>query len=97
MDRVNGLCQPSIYVYNDVYGSNRGFFSWKIFLGELLKPVGGKFSLHCNFEVFKLNISLPSFYRQCLVAWSELNAKEPTSVHGVNCKSSYLEQQVSLC
>ena len=33
---------------------------WKMFLGELLKPVGGKFLLHCNFEVSKLNISLPA-------------------------------------
>ena len=40
----------------------------KMFLGELLKPIGGKFLLHCNFEVSKLNISLPAFYRQCLVA-----------------------------
>ena len=35
----------------------------------------------CNFEVSKLNISLPAFYRQCLAAWSELNAREPSSVH----------------
>ena len=56
---------------------------WKMFLGELLKPIGGKFLLHCNFEVSKLNISLPAFYRQCLVAWSELNAREPSSVHEI--------------
>ena len=55
-----------------------------MFLGELLKPIGGKFLLHCNFEVSKLNISLPAFYRQCLVvAWSELNAREPSSVHEI--------------
>ena len=54
-----------------------------MFLGELLKPVGGKFLLHCNFEVSKLNISLPAFYRQCLVARSELNAREPSSVHEI--------------
>ena len=47
---------------------------WKMFLGELLKPIGGKFLLHCNFEVSELNISLPAFYGQCLDAWSELNA-----------------------
>ena len=29
----------------------------KSFLGELLKPIGGKFLPHCNFEVSKLNIS----------------------------------------
>ena len=54
-----------------------------MFLGELLKPVGGKFLLHYNFEVSKLNIFLPAFYRQCLVAWSELNAREPSSVHEI--------------
>ena len=47
---------------------------WKMFSGELLEPIGGKFFLHCNFEVSKLNISPPAFYRQCLDAWSELNA-----------------------
>ena len=58
---------------------------WKMFLGELLKPIGGKFLLQGNFEVSKLNISLPAFYRQCLVvAWSELNAREPSqSVHEI--------------
>ena len=50
---------------------------------RFLKPIGGKFLLHCNFEVSKLNISLPAFYRQCLLAWSELNAREPTSVHEI--------------
>ena len=54
-----------------------------MFLGELLKPVGGNILLHCNFGVSKLNISLPAFYRQCLVAWSELNARELSSVHQI--------------
>ena len=48
-----------------------------------MKPIGRKFFLHCNFEVSKLNISLPAFYRQCLVAWSELNAREPSSLHEI--------------
>ena len=54
-----------------------------MFLGELLKPIGGNFLLHYNFEVSKRNISLPAFYRQCLVAWSELKAREPSSVHEI--------------
>ena len=33
---------------------------WKMFLGELLKPASGTFLLHCNFEVSKLYISLPT-------------------------------------
>ena len=56
---------------------------WKMFLGELLKPIGGNFLLHYNFEVSKRNISLQAFYRQCLVAWSELKAREPSSVHEI--------------
>ena len=36
-----------------------------------------------NFEVSKLNISLPAFYKQRLVAWSELNEREPSSVHEI--------------
>ena len=55
----------------------------KMFLGELLKPIGGKLLLHSNFEGSKLKIPLPAFYRQCLVAWSELNASEPSSVHEI--------------
>ena len=39
--------------------------------------------MHCNFEVSKLNLSLPAFYRQRLVAWSELNARKPSSVHAI--------------
>ena len=56
---------------------------WKVILGQLLKPVGWKFLLRCDFEVSKLNISLPAYYRQCLVAWSKLNAREPSSVHEI--------------
>jgi len=37
----------------------------------------------CNFEVSKLNICPPAFYKQCLVAWSELNEREPSSVHKI--------------
>ena len=48
-------------------------------LGEFLKPVGAKLLLHCNLEISKLNIFLPAFYRQCFIAWSELNASEPNS------------------
>ena len=33
--------------------------------------------------VSKLNISLPALYKQRLVAWSELNEREPSSVHEI--------------
>ena len=55
----------------------------KKFLGELLKPIGGKFLLHYNFEVSKTKYLSSAFYRQSLVAWSELNAREPSSVHEI--------------
>ena len=32
-----------------------------------LKPIGSKFLLHCNFEVSKLNISLPAFFSSVLL------------------------------
>ena len=58
---------------------------WKVFLGGLLKPVGGKLLLHYKLDILKLhvNIFLPAFYRQCLVAWPELNASKHSSVHEI--------------
>ena len=51
----------------------------KVFLNELLVPVSGKVILHCNFDTFKLSIHPPSFHKQCLDAWSEVNEKMPSS------------------
>ena len=53
--------------------------SWKTILEELLSPVGGRFVLHCNFDTTKLNISLPTHYKECLNAWAILNANAPKS------------------
>ena len=57
--------------------------SWKIILGKILSPVGGRFLLYCNFDTAKLKISLPSYYKECLDAWSELNRKTSNSSHEV--------------
>ena len=57
--------------------------SWKIILGKILSPVGGHFLLYCNFNTSKLKICLPSYYKECLDAWSELNRKTPNSSHEV--------------
>ena len=56
-----------------------------MFLGGLLKPVGGKLLLHYNLDILKLhvNIFLPAFYRQCLVARPALNASIHSSVHEI--------------
>ena len=45
---------------------------------SFLSPVGGKFILKCNFDIRKLPVYLPAFYKDCLNAWSSLNV---TPVH----------------
>ena len=52
---------------------------WKTFLSYYLKKVGGKFILQCHFDIRKLPIFLPEFYRSCLDAWSTLTGKEVSS------------------
>ena len=47
--------------------------SWKTIFDYFLSPVGGKFILKCNFNVRKLPVYLPAFYKNCLNAWSSLN------------------------
>ena len=56
---------------------------WKAFLNEILIPVGCKLMLHCNFDTSKLSVYLPSFYKQCFDAWSEVNAKTPSLLHEI--------------
>ena len=57
--------------------------SWKIILEKILSPVGGRFLLYCNFDIAKLKVSLPAFYKECLNVWTELNGKTPGSFHEV--------------
>ena len=47
--------------------------SWKTIFDYFLSPVGGKFILKCNFDIRKLPVYLPAFYKECLNAWSSLN------------------------
>lgn len=44
--------------------------TWKTYLLHLLKPVGGKFFLNCNYEVSDYTIS-SQFYQERLLWWSE--------------------------
>ena len=44
--------------------------TWKTYLIHLLKPVGGKFFLNCNYEVSDYTIS-SQFYQELLLWWSE--------------------------
>ena len=52
---------------------------WKFFLDFYLKKVGGKFLFHCNFNYTKLPVTLPEFYKECIVAWTLLNEDNPFS------------------
>lgn len=56
---------------------------WKNILDTFLGEVGGKFILHCNFDTRKLPIYLPDFYKECLEAWSDLNATNVVSYDDV--------------
>ena len=51
---------------------------WKVIPDKLLLPVGGCFVLHCNFQTSKLKINLPTYYKECFDAWSEVNGKTPS-------------------
>ena len=46
--------------------------------------VGGKFLFHCNFNYSKLPISLPDFYKECIVSWASLDSKNPSSVSEIS-------------
>ena len=37
---------------------------WKCFFELYLKKVGGKFLFHCNYDLTKLSIALPDFYKE---------------------------------
>ena len=60
--------------------------SWKTILNKYLAPVGGKFIFHCNYDFSKLQINLPDYYKECLVAWSALKNtnKCPTSCNEIS-------------
>ena len=49
---------------------------WKSILSHCLKNQGGKFLLHCNFNITDLSKNLPIFYRECLDAWANLNVTQ---------------------
>ena len=53
---------------------------WKTILLHYLKPVGNKFILCCNFDVKKLPINLPKFYRECFECFAQCSASTCNSV-----------------
>ena len=61
------------YLYTDPAG-------WEIFLEFYFKKVGGGgFLFHCNFNYIKLPITLPEFYKECIVTWTRLNEDTTSS------------------
>ena len=44
--------------------------TWKKYFLHLLEPVGGRFFLNCNYEVYDYTIS-SQFYHELLLWWSE--------------------------
>ena len=48
--------------------------AWKTILSHYLEPVGGKIIFCCNFDVKKLSISIPTFYRECLECFTLCSA-----------------------
>ena len=75
---------------------------WKIILSHRLLTVGGSFVLHCNFDISKLNVYLPLYYKQCFEAWSDLNAKLPDSFQDIvnediwNNKFCCIDKKISI-
>ena len=45
--------------------------AWKMFLLHYLKPTGGKFILRCDFDLKKLPITLPKYYKECFECFVE--------------------------
>ena len=54
--------------------------NWKTILFHYLKQVGGKFILCCNFDIKKLPINLPMYYRECFECFSHCSAATDNNV-----------------
>ena len=54
--------------------------NWKTSLFHYLKQVGGKFILCCNFDIKKLPINLPKYYRKCFECFSHCSAATDNNV-----------------
>ena len=52
--------------------------TWKNILDFYLKNVGERFLLKCNFLVFKLQLQLPEYYKECLIIWNSLQQPVPS-------------------
>ena len=55
---------------------------WKCYLKLYLKKMGGKFLFHFNYDLTKLSIALPDFYKECVLTWS-LNKYNTSSLSDI--------------
>ena len=51
--------------------ANDQISTWKTFLLHYLKSIGGKFILCCDFDLEKLQITLPKYYKECFECFVE--------------------------
>jgi hypothetical protein len=67
------------YVSNDIEND------WKKILDYYLKDFGGKFLFLCNYDVSKLKLSIPNFYKECIYSWSNCNTQnsDPCSLKDI--------------
>ena len=59
-----------------LYG--RKNMGWKLFFDFCCKSIGGRFIFLCNYELSRLNLSIPQFYHDILKAWEELKVGRET-------------------
>ena len=58
--------------------------NWKTILFHYLKQVRGKFILCCNFDIKKLPINLPKYYRECFECFSNCSPATSNNVLGLS-------------
>ena len=57
--------------------------SRKYLLDFHLRKVDSKFLFHCNFKYSKLSITLPEFYKECIMTWASSNCISPSSASDI--------------
>ena len=62
--------QRVMWVKRLLYGEKS--MAWKKYFEYTFRSVGGRFILHCNYEITKLSLKAPPFYLEMLKAWQEL-------------------------
>ena len=45
---------------------------WKAYFNHICKSIGGVFIFHCNYDVSKISLKIPTFYVEILKVWQEM-------------------------